>query len=41
MITEDTLKSAIALQDQIQPSIQQVIEQCLSGKGFEVGVVQA
>jgi len=36
VITQDTLQSAIALQEKIQPSIKDVINQCMRGESFEV-----
>lgn len=34
VITEETLKSAIALQEKIQPDIQEVVQRCLNGESF-------
>ncbi len=41
VITEDTLQSAIALQENIQPSIASVIERCLKGESFDLSPVHS
>ena len=41
VITEDTLESAIALQEKIQPSIASVIERCLKGESFDLSQVRS